>query len=246
MVPNKDEFLIYELLWEKDYIRIYIDGNQTYIIEIEHIAINAFTKQFYIIFKIRSRWEFSGDDIDESKFPLEIVVDYSEVYQKNYNYKYNPKILLYEMPPEFKPFPLVSKDYIFHKDGILYVKDFHYFFITNIENMTCFKYGELKMDASLTDAKWISSKIYFFNRETFFYYTKEEKGKELYYYERNKIYNREIAHNNNKDDSHKKISGTKWGGGDYYKETNEFYPSEFNEYLLKLDENFIVIYEKDI
>ena len=246
IVPNKDEFHIYELFWEEDYITIYIDGNQTYIIDIEHIATNAFTKQFYFILNLAVGGEYPGDDIDDSKFPLEIVVDYIEVYQQKYNYKYNPKFLLYEMAPEFKPWPLIPDDYIFLKDGILHVKDFKYFFIPNFENMTCFKYGELKMEVSLPDAKGISSKIYLFNRETFYYYIKEKKSKATYYYERNKKYNGEIAVAATKDGSHKIISGAKWGKGDYFNETNEFDPSGFNKYLLKWDENFIAIYANDI
>ena len=114
-VTNKDEFHIYELLWEEDYIRIYIDGKQTYIIDIEHIATNAFTKQFYLILNIAVGGDFPGDDIDDSKFPLELVVDYIEVYQKKYNYKYNPKILVYELALEFKPWTLVPKKISFIK-----------------------------------------------------------------------------------------------------------------------------------
>lgn len=112
--------------------------------------------------------------------------------------------------------------------------------------MTCFKYGELKMEVSLPDAKGISSKIYLFNRETFYYYIKEKKSKATYHYGRNKKYNGEIAVAATKDGSHKIISGAKWGKGDYYNETNEFDPSGFNKYLLKWDENFIAIYANDI
>ena len=40
IVPNNDEFHIYKLLWEEDFIKVYIDGEQTYIIDIEHIVTN--------------------------------------------------------------------------------------------------------------------------------------------------------------------------------------------------------------
>ena len=75
IVPNKDEFHIYELLWKEDYIKVFIDDKQNYIIVIKHIATNAFTKQFYFILNLAVGGEFPRYDIDESKFPLELVVE---------------------------------------------------------------------------------------------------------------------------------------------------------------------------
>ena len=246
IVPNKDEFHIYELLWEENYIKMYIDDKQTYIINIEQIATNAFTKQFNLILNLAVGGNFPGNDIDNSKFPLEMIIDYIEVYQKNYIYKFSPKSLAYEMAPEIKPWINLESDNLFLKDGMLHLRDFYRTTIPTILKEACFKYGEIKMEVSLPDEKGISNKIYLFNRESFYYYIKEEKGEEKYYIERDKTNNGEIGIITTKDGSHKIISGSKWGEGDYFKEINEFDPTEFNEYLFKWDENYIIIYANDI
>ena len=136
-ITNKDEFHIYELFWGEDYITIFIDGEQTYIIDIEHIATNAFTKQFYLIFSLAVGGDFPGNDIDNSKFPLEMIIDYIEVYQKNYIYKYNPKNLIYELAPEIKPWRILENDNLFLKDGMLYLKDFYEVYIPTIVDEIC-------------------------------------------------------------------------------------------------------------
>ena len=216
-ILNKDEFHIYELFWDKDYIRIFIDDIQTYIIDIAKIHTNAFTKQFYFILNMAVGGDFPGDDIDNSKFPLEMVVDYIEVYQKNdeFNYQFTPKLLIYD--------PKIAEETLNPEKGF-YFNPF-------------FKYGELRINVSIHSIKGFTSKIYLFNREKYYI-----KGNSIYV--RNGQYP-EMAVITTKDDSNKIISGVKWNGGDYYKESKEIDVSKFNEYIMIWNEKYITIYAND-
>ena len=240
IVTNKDEFHVYELLWEEDYIKMFIDEKQTYIKDIENITTNAFTKNFYFILNLAVGGDLPGNDIDDSKFPLELVVDYIEVYQKKYNYNYNPKSLVFEMAPEFNPWKITKSDNIFIKEGKLHLKDFKYFVIPDKSQIISFKYGELKMKVSLPDAKGIISKIYLFNRELIEYYIRATDGKKYL----GSL--AQLAIVTTKDGSGKIIPLARWEGGEYYKEIEGFKPTEFNEYLLKWDEDYITIFANDI
>jgi len=167
-ITKRDEFHDYEFYWDEKYIRVFVDGSKTYEIDIANIKTNAFTKEFYLLLNVAVGGLLPGFDIDDSKFPLEMVVDYIEVYQKNINYKHTPKNLIFELAPEIKPWPIEQNEHIFLKDGILHLKDFLSFWLPNAKGLPCFKYGEIKMTVSLPDKKGISTKIYLFKRDKFY------------------------------------------------------------------------------
>ena len=237
-ITKRDEFHDYEFYWDEKYIRVFVDGSKTYEIDIANIKTNAFTKEFYLLLNVAVGGLLPGFDIDDSKFPLEMVVDYIEVYQKNINYKHTQKNLIFELAPEIKPWPIEQNEHIFLKDGILHLKDFLSFWLPNAKGLPCFKYGEIKMTVSLPDKKGISTKIYLFKRDKF-YYSKgvptmidNVKG--------------EIAIVTAKDGAHTIISGCEWNGGTYYKTIKDFEPNDYIDYIFKWDSKFIIIYVNDV
>ena len=237
-ITNRDEFHNYEFFWDEKAIKVFVDNYQTYEVDISNIKTKAFTQEFYLLINVAVGGLFPGDDIDDSKFPLEMVVDYIEVYQKNLNYKHNPKNLIFELAPQIKPWTIEQNDYIFLKDGIFHLKNFNKFWLPNKKELPCFKYGEIKMTVSLPDKKGISTKIYLFKRDKFYNANGEPtmindvKG--------------EIAIVTAKDGEHTIISGCEWNGGTYYKSTKDFEPNYFIDYIFKWDNKFITIYANDV
>ena len=237
-ITNRDEFHNYEYFWDEKYIKVFVDGNQTYEVDISKVKTDAFTKEFYLLINLAVGGLFPGDDIDDSKFPLEMVVDYIEVYQKNIDYKHTPKNLIFEFAPQITPWSIEQNDYIFLKDGILHLKDFSSFWLPNKKGLPCFKYGEIKMTVSLPDKKGISTKIYLFKRDKFYISNGEPKMI-------NDVKG-EIAIVTAKDGKHTIISGCEWNGGTYYKTINDFDPNDYIDYIFKWDSKFITIYANDV
>ena len=69
-INNRDEFHVYELLWDEESIKVFIDEIQTFIIDIKNIKTNAFKKEFFLILNVAVGGNFPGNIIDDSKFPL--------------------------------------------------------------------------------------------------------------------------------------------------------------------------------
>ena len=244
IVKDKDEFHIYELLWDEKYIRIYYDEVQICNMNIETIKTDAFTKPFYLILNVAVGGNFVDRPIDDNNLPSEMVVDYVEVYQKNKNFEYNIKKIVLEYAPNSKQ-TFDKNDNVFLKDGMLHLKGFKGFYIPNILEIPCFKYGEIRMQVSLPDAEGMISLIYLFRRDRFNYYEEDD----LYYIDEDVKVQGNIDVLSTKDGSGKIICGTTWGVGDqngYYRETDILDPKEFNEYLIKWDENYITIYGNDV
>ena len=237
-VKNRDDFHIYELLWDESKIVVYIDEVQTFIIDIANIKTNAFTKEFFLILNVAVGGNFPGFEIDDSKFPLEMVVDYIEVYQKNVNFKHTPKSLIFELAPQIKPWEIPDNDFVFLQEGILHLKGFYSFWLPYKKGLPCFKYGEIKMTVSLPDKLGISTKIYLFKRDKF----NLVNGQPTMNYD----VKGEIAVATAKDGLHQIIAGCVWNGGDYYKSTTDIDPNNFTDYLFKWDSKFITIYANDV
>ena len=216
-IQNKDQFHIYEMFWDKSYIKVFIDGTQNFIIDIANIHTNAFTKQFYFLINIAVGGTLPGNQIDNSKFPLEMIVDYIEVYQKNneLNYKYNPKSLIYNQ----------QNQKITLNDGRLYYP--------------FFKYGELRMKLAFPRVKGYTSKVYLFNRDRY-----SKKGDTIIIDTEGNY--GEIAFAFIKDDSNTITSGTKWKEGDSYSLVEIDDVTQLNEYLFLWNEKSIKIYVNDI
>ena len=237
-VINRDEFHIYELLWDEESIKVFIDESQAYVIDISNIATDAFTKEFFLILNVAVGGNLPQSEIDDSAFPLEMFVDYIEVYQKNSNFKNTPKNLIFELAPEVKPWSIPANENYYLQDGVFHIKDFFNFFFPNKKGVPCFKYGEIFMTVSLPDKQGISTKIYLFKRDKFYYSNDEPVMKT--------DVKGEIAIATAKDGLNQIIAGCVWNGGDYYKITNDIDPNNYIDYHFIWDSQFIIIYANDI
>lgn len=77
------QFHTYHLYWDRDFIRIGVDGNQHYEILIKDGTGNtgAFHNKFFFILNIAVGGDWPGFNIDNNQFPTEMLVDYIRVYQ---------------------------------------------------------------------------------------------------------------------------------------------------------------------
>ncbi len=77
------QFHTYYLHWDGYSIRIGVDGNQHYEMIIKDSVGNtgAFHKRFFFLLNIAIGGNWPGFNIDNSKLPAEMLVDYIRVYQ---------------------------------------------------------------------------------------------------------------------------------------------------------------------
>ena len=77
------QFHTYHLLWDKDYIKVGVDGNYYYemLIKDSTGSTGAFHKKFFFLLNVAVGGNWPGFNVDNSKFPTEMVVDYVRVYQ---------------------------------------------------------------------------------------------------------------------------------------------------------------------
>jgi beta-glucanase (GH16 family) len=95
-IENINEFHIYTLTWTKNEIKMLIDDKETYSANLNEFDTDAFQKPFYLLLNLAVGGNWPGTEIDETVFPLEMVIDYIRIYQEEVNYEYTPKILIWE------------------------------------------------------------------------------------------------------------------------------------------------------
>ena len=94
-VENIDEFHIYGLKWTEEEISMYIDNIESFKISLSDTKTEAFNKPFYLLLNLAVGGLWPGYEIDNSVFPLEMVIDYIKIYQSKENYKYLEKHLIF-------------------------------------------------------------------------------------------------------------------------------------------------------
>ena len=94
-VENIDEFHKYGLKWTEEEISMYIDDVESFKISLSDTKTEAFHKPFYLLLNLAVGGLWPGYDIDNSAFPLEMVIDYIKIYQSKENYKYLEKHLIF-------------------------------------------------------------------------------------------------------------------------------------------------------
>jgi beta-glucanase (GH16 family) len=77
-VENAGDWHIYTVDWDDRFIRTSVDGNQYFEMDISGIEI--FKKNFYIIINLAVAGDMPGQDVDASKLPAQLLVDYVRVY----------------------------------------------------------------------------------------------------------------------------------------------------------------------
>lgn len=79
----EDGFHMYAVDWTPEKIDFYIDDSLFYsfVPENKTVEVWPFDQPFYLILNLAIGGNFGGEDIDDSIFPQEYVVDYIRVYQ---------------------------------------------------------------------------------------------------------------------------------------------------------------------
>jgi beta-glucanase (GH16 family) len=77
--------------WDSQFIRMYVDGNMYYEINITNStgSTEEFHNKFFLLFNVAVGGNWPGFSVDNSRFPQELKVDYVRVYQDNLNYTSN-------------------------------------------------------------------------------------------------------------------------------------------------------------
>jgi beta-glucanase (GH16 family) len=76
-------FHVYKSNWTKDKIEFFIDDRLVYVFEPQqkNIDIWPFNKPFYVILNLAIGGTFAGQEVDESIFPQEFLIDYIKIYK---------------------------------------------------------------------------------------------------------------------------------------------------------------------
>lgn len=72
---------LFEMVWNEDCIRTYVDGTNYGFIDLTPAAFSAFHAEFYFIINLAVGGEWPSNNIDESKLPSNFELDYIRVYQ---------------------------------------------------------------------------------------------------------------------------------------------------------------------
>ena len=78
------EYHVYAIEWDSTAIRWYLDGKQYHELNITNNAghTEAFHKPFYILLNFALGGDWPGQQIDDTKLPAKMYIDYVRVYKK--------------------------------------------------------------------------------------------------------------------------------------------------------------------
>ncbi len=89
----EEEFHVYEIEWEPNVIRFYLNGTQIYEVSYDPDTMNhldaedawPFDKRFHLLLNTAIGGSWGGvNGVDDDIFPVEFQIDYVRVYQKDY------------------------------------------------------------------------------------------------------------------------------------------------------------------
>ena len=75
-----DEFNVYTVIWDRNYIRWLLNGVEYCSLNITHERFSAFHKSFYVILNLAVGGNWPGDPDDTTPFPADMEIDYVRVY----------------------------------------------------------------------------------------------------------------------------------------------------------------------
>jgi beta-glucanase (GH16 family) len=78
-----DDYHIFAIEWDENSIRGYCDNTQYYNIDISKAGLEAFHKNFFIIFNLAVGGNWPGNPDATTVFPQQMLVDYVRVYKKS-------------------------------------------------------------------------------------------------------------------------------------------------------------------
>ena len=86
----------YSMVWNRDYITIYLDDLEIYQIRIKDGEFEAFRDLFYLNLNVLVGGTSVDKNIDDSAFPLDMLVDYVKIYQYELKNEINPEVHPYD------------------------------------------------------------------------------------------------------------------------------------------------------
>lgn len=78
-----DEFHVFSITWDSQFIRWYLDDREFHVIDISPAALNEFQKDFFFIFNVAVGGNWPGSPDASTIFPQRMIVDYIRVFQKD-------------------------------------------------------------------------------------------------------------------------------------------------------------------
>jgi len=79
------KFNVYTIIWDKNYITIYVDDLEIYKIDITPSELIAFHHHFFLNLNVLIGGYTVNNAIDTSAFPIDMIVDYIKIYQYDLN-----------------------------------------------------------------------------------------------------------------------------------------------------------------
>lgn len=85
---DRTQYHTYGLQWDSQYIRMFVDGNKIYEMNITNNTgdTEEFHRPFYLLLNVAVGGNWPGFSINDGAFPQEMKVDYVRVYQENPSY----------------------------------------------------------------------------------------------------------------------------------------------------------------
>ncbi|KAH7724369.1 hypothetical protein AAVH_08073 [Aphelenchoides avenae] len=85
-VANMGDWHVYATEWNAKEVKIFVDGKQYYVIDIsKKPEFDMFHQPFYLIVNLAVGGQLPGQNIDESKLPAKMLVDWIKVYSDGGN-----------------------------------------------------------------------------------------------------------------------------------------------------------------
>jgi beta-glucanase (GH16 family) len=80
-----DNFHVYTIIWDRNFIRWFIDDVQYYVVDIRPSGLNAFRAPFFFIMNVAVGGNWPGPPDNTLRLPQAMIVDYIRVFQPTQN-----------------------------------------------------------------------------------------------------------------------------------------------------------------
>lgn len=78
-----DEYHVFSIVWDQNWIRWYVNNNQYYSLSISGADMTEFHQDFFFIFNVAVGGNWPGSPDHTTVFPQQMKVDYIRVFQEN-------------------------------------------------------------------------------------------------------------------------------------------------------------------
>lgn len=110
-----NKFNEYSIIWDKKDITIYANDLEIYKIDISSTDLIAFHNTFYLNINLLVGGNTVNNKVDDSAFPIDMVIDYIKIYQynsKNFNTINSHSITSYQYSSLIESIPIIKTNTI--------------------------------------------------------------------------------------------------------------------------------------